>query len=1144
MTEPKRLPFTTVTDSEKEKKSKKDPPTVRFSLSLNTPNEQQCSEFSYADLLKKSLGEKKPAENGDDPFGEDEDAEAMAAIAKKFEEKYNPKNTKWKKKHGRIQDYVDLGDGYDENDEFIDNSEAYDEVVPACLTTKLGGFYINCGKLDFKELSDDSDDDFKLGTLKKKKKKRRIESDSESDGEKKETKIKKRKIKDGIEGGGKKKKKLLNGEGKEFKKPKKPNPDKSKKKMSPTVAELLKQQTESTAGGESNMNGRLTPNVNSQSSQEGSSQDEGIDSVIDSVIAMSKGDKLDAVFDSVIGMTDSNSKDGNEEKKPESAPKLPDGLKPEFLQIIDKLKETAKSSNVSKGKFFNGEVSEMLLDIELTTRQLPCSQRSVIFGHLAWFLPCTKDTLLKRAKKLRLDRQEDQLKGPLQKLKDAIASVMPAQQEKHDAEFQIWKQKQAETDANKPEDNKPEGKDGDTEDSEEEGEKSNATNQEPTKKKVAAPKKKFEWNENLRALLCDVVRVKMKIYNYMKTRTQTAEEYLKTFIEREVKILWPKGWMQTSVLFKESRAGHVAWTNPPKIKKVPVINKTSISAANTPAMTPKQGITPSSAPLMVTKQGVTPLSAQGLSQKPVVFPGNTPVRPPGSGDAGKIIPTLLDYANDQSSSLAKSAADKMTPGNKEKTGSSVSGTSPGLSLLASSAASQKYIGDRSWDHVVSDILRSSLTSPTSGQNTNNNNSLAALQSESKKDSTFLKQFQNYASSVFQHQLVKDESKTSPTKSHQQHAVQSSLQIKPQDAHQMVQKLKAAQAPKQSPTPAHQKQVTNAQLASYLTQKAASGNITSLINQDAYKQFLESREKQISQIHHGDGKPKTVVTQRVNKPKTIVVHSGNSVHGRPAVTTKYSPPNIGNNSLDSAKKPTLMRSISQGSVSMQTGNQIQGLRISPTSAHISAHHVSPLASPGGGQRQSPSKSGGSYHSPHSVASLTSPSKGEATATNLLQSLFGQIDQAHVQQKSPSPSGGVNRTTPPQGKSSASPIWSMTSIVQTKPSNTSPSSYALPGMPKPVPGYQSIKLSAFNKETGGIQPPPHSPTMKSLLHNSIPQGLVNHPGNNFVPTSPILPGQPNANLQSQAGFFPPFTTQQSTYPYGTYYTGKSSNSSHGY
>lgn len=83
------------------------------------------------------------------------------------------------KKSDRIQDLIDIGYGYDEDDSFIDNSEPvrkhlpvpnpdlgadgssdgfqYDEFVPASLTTKFGGFYVNSGVLQFRLTSDPED---------------------------------------------------------------------------------------------------------------------------------------------------------------------------------------------------------------------------------------------------------------------------------------------------------------------------------------------------------------------------------------------------------------------------------------------------------------------------------------------------------------------------------------------------------------------------------------------------------------------------------------------------------------------------------------------------------------------------------------------------------------------------------------------------------------------------------------------------------------------------------------------------------------------------------------------------------------------------------------------------------------------------
>lgn len=47
-----------------------------------------------------------------------------------------------------------------------------------------------------------------------------------------------------------------------------------------------------------------------------------------------------------------------------------------------------------------------------------------------------------------------------------------------------------------------------------------------------------------RSLLCNLVHVKLGCYELEGKNFQSVEDYLKAFMETEVKPLWPKGWMQ------------------------------------------------------------------------------------------------------------------------------------------------------------------------------------------------------------------------------------------------------------------------------------------------------------------------------------------------------------------------------------------------------------------------------------------------------------------------------------------------------------------------------------------------------------------------------------------------------------------------
>ncbi|CAI9591723.1 unnamed protein product, partial [Staurois parvus] len=170
--------------------------TVRLELALSDPTDESCAEFSYRDLLQ-SEQRRTRVENpvqvklseSVDPFN-DEERERLEVekMARKFEAKYGRKSHRHRK--DRLQDLIDIGYGYDETDPFIDNSEAYDELVPASLTTKYGGFYINTGTLQFRQASDSENEDFLESKKQKSSKVSHLKDDDRS--------IKKRKRKDDL----------------------------------------------------------------------------------------------------------------------------------------------------------------------------------------------------------------------------------------------------------------------------------------------------------------------------------------------------------------------------------------------------------------------------------------------------------------------------------------------------------------------------------------------------------------------------------------------------------------------------------------------------------------------------------------------------------------------------------------------------------------------------------------------------------------------------------------------------------------------------------------------------------------------------------------------------------------------------------
>ncbi|KAM7038709.1 ubinuclein-1 isoform 8-T9 [Acridotheres tristis] len=528
MTEPHRVSFTTLhgpLSSSFLKRSRKDdaeqPPeaepaatAVRITLTLFEPDHKRCPEFFYPDLLKSCRGKVKASSSGDkkkdpaDPFNDEEkERHKVEALARKFEEKYGGK----RRRKDRIQDLIDMGYGYDESDSFIDNSEAYDELVPASLTTKYGGFYINSGTLQFRQASESEDDYVK---------------------EKKKKCPKKRKLKDGSEKIKKKKKDDSYDKEKKSKKSKFPkagftalnaSKEKKKKKYSGalSVKEMLKKfQKEKDAQKKKDEEQKVvTPCPADPAAPReaeamadpllslfGHASDSDLLQAATAMDSLSELDLERLLSESPEGSPCPEVEDGSDpggtglEQEFKQPPSLPEGLPAPLEKRIKELAQAARAAEgEGKQRFFTQDINNIILDIELQTRELSSQVRSGVYAHLAAFFPCSKDTLLKRARRLYLYEQGGRLKEPLQKLKEAIGRAMPEQVAKYQEECQAHTQAKFAKMLEEEKDKEQRVCSDDDEDEDKGG------------KRLAGPRKKFQWNDEIRAKKKVIAPTKVKV---------------------------------------------------------------------------------------------------------------------------------------------------------------------------------------------------------------------------------------------------------------------------------------------------------------------------------------------------------------------------------------------------------------------------------------------------------------------------------------------------------------------------------------------------------------------------------------------------------------------------------------------------------
>lgn len=596
--------------------------TVRISVILPESTEDKCPEFNYKDELvaakkKNVVKNSAPKQtNGLDPFNEDDDDD-VKRIAAEMEAKYGmgvAKKRKWRK-----DDYADIGMGYDESDSFIDNTDGYDEIIPKNVTTVHGGFYINCGALEFKTdegvSSDDSSSSDEDSPENPKNHKRVLESSAESGDEAQTEAVtqieKKPKLLNNTNGMQKAIKKRLFGHEKIKQQIRKKRLDESSRK---TVSELLKEKRMDLnmtviSSDQEVLEKKVERPVSPKDVKKAptlASVDDVIESVINSAIvkkpepidesskdsAKSKATtpppiKTVSVINSSPSETDSN--DGLS-VKPFEVVQLPENLPSDIISIVDSIKNAAACNTEGKVKFFTDSVNSMLLNLERKCRCLGKHSRMKVYEHLAPFVKCKKETLIKRAKNLCIIEEQKKIKSLIDSLKSTLNRKMPGIIENYEDECRAVLQR-----------------------------KFSATNDENTKH-LRLPKKHFSWTEDLKKLLRDIVTLRKKCFINEGKQKDALDSLLVEFLKTEIQVLWPEGWVSFNSLLKYSNIVD------PK-KNVDLTKKTVPSSAPEVNINPPPNITVTPTSTLTHNLNPAPnipiSSNSALTIIPVIPPNNS-----------------------------------------------------------------------------------------------------------------------------------------------------------------------------------------------------------------------------------------------------------------------------------------------------------------------------------------------------------------------------------------------------------------------------------------------------------------------------------------------------------------------------------------